>query len=45
MALNDALPDMERDIRFFPVTNDKPKTLSLTQIEHYNRYGYMAVIC
>ena len=41
MALNDALPDMERDIRFFPVTNEKPKTLSLTQIEHYNRYGYI----
>ena len=35
MALTDALPDMQREIRFFPVANDEPKHLSKAQVEQY----------
>ncbi|MCU0706708.1 MAG: phytanoyl-CoA dioxygenase family protein [Pirellula sp.] len=37
-----ALKALGRDLKFYPVTNDHPKTLSLAQIEHYNRLGYIA---
>ena len=36
MALTDALPEMQREIRFFPVKNDEPKHLSKAQVEQYN---------
>ena len=41
MALTDALPEMQREIRFFPVKNDEPKHLSKAQVEQYNTQGYV----
>lgn len=37
----DELRLMERDLRFHPVVNDKPRTLSHAQIEQFNRDGYL----
>ena len=37
----DELASMNRDLRFHPVVNPKPKTLSPAQIEHFNREGYL----
>jgi non-haem Fe2+, alpha-ketoglutarate-dependent halogenase len=41
MAITNALPDMERDLRFFPIDNKNPKTLTKTQIDQYNEKGYI----
>jgi non-heme Fe2+,alpha-ketoglutarate-dependent halogenase len=35
------LAQMERDLRFHPCSNSAPKTLSLSDIEHFNRQGYL----
>jgi ectoine hydroxylase-related dioxygenase (phytanoyl-CoA dioxygenase family) len=37
----DELDSMNRDLRFHPVVNLKPKTLSPAQIEQFNREGYL----
>lgn len=39
-----AYPDLERDLRFFPLGVDSPKLLSEAQIQHYNDKGYIAPI-
>jgi len=36
------LAALERDLRFYPVDNKHPKTLSCEQVEHYNKLGYIA---
>ena len=41
MPITNAIPDMEREIRFHPVVNDHPKKLTPTQIAHYNEKGYL----
>lgn len=41
MAITDALPDMEREIKFFPVENEKPRTLSRDQVDQFNERGYL----
>jgi hypothetical protein len=37
----DELAAMNRDLRFHPVVNPKPKTLTPAQIEQFNREGYL----
>lgn len=41
MAITDALPDMEREIKFFPVENKNPRTLSRDQVDQFNERGYI----
>ena len=41
MAITDALPDMEREIEFFPVENKYPQTLTRDQIDQFNERGYL----
>lgn len=38
------LANLQRDLRFHPVTNALPKVLSAEQLEHFNRLGYVAPI-
>ena len=40
MALTDALPDMERELRFFPA-GESPKTLTPAQVKQFNEKGYI----
>ena len=40
----DDIRQMNRDLRFHPVDNEVPRTLTRTQIEHYNRDGYLKEI-
>ena len=42
--LLDAYPDLQRDLRFFPLGVDQPRHLSREQIQHYNEKGYIAPI-
>lgn len=42
MPQTDALPDMQRELKFFPVENPNPKSLSPAQIDHFNAKGYIA---
>ena len=41
MAVTDAIPDMERELRFFPIENDHPKRLTRDQVRCYNEQGYI----
>jgi hypothetical protein len=38
---HDDLRQMDRDLRFHPVTNHLPRTLSFAQIEQFNRDGFL----
>ncbi|MEM7250517.1 MAG: phytanoyl-CoA dioxygenase family protein [Pseudomonadota bacterium] len=42
--VNDAYPELQRDLRFFPLGVDEPKTLTKDQIAHYNERGFIAPI-
>jgi hypothetical protein len=37
----EALQNIDRDLKFHPCTNRQPKTLTLDQIEYFNREGYL----
>ncbi|HVW00946.1 MAG TPA: phytanoyl-CoA dioxygenase family protein [Planctomycetaceae bacterium] len=37
----EALQNIDRDLKFHPCTNRQPKTLTLDQIEFFNREGYL----
>ena len=37
----DEIRQMDRDLRFHPVENEHPRTLSFPQIEQFNRDGYL----
>lgn len=39
-----AYPDLDRDLRFFPLGVDEPRLLTPEQIRHYNEMGYVAPI-
>ena len=39
-----AFPELERDLRFFPLGVDNPRTLTTRQIEQYNDKGYVVPI-
>lgn len=39
--MNDAMPDLERDLTFHPIENASPKTLSAEQIRRYNETGFV----
>ena len=41
MAINDAIPEMNRDLRFFPVETQNPQALTKEQIDQYNAQGYI----
>ena len=41
MPISDALPEMKREIRFFPVENDDPQKLSSAEIGQFNAEGYI----
>ena len=41
MPLTDALPDMERELKFYPAETDRPKKLTGDQIGDYNEKGYV----
>ena len=41
MPITDALPEMKRELRFFPVRNEHPKTLTPDQIAFFNENGYL----
>ncbi|MCC7421265.1 MAG: phytanoyl-CoA dioxygenase family protein, partial [Planctomycetaceae bacterium] len=38
---SDELGTIERDLRFHATRNDHPKTLSRSQIDQFNREGYI----
>jgi non-haem Fe2+, alpha-ketoglutarate-dependent halogenase len=38
---HDEIRAMDRDLRFHPVENERPGTLSFAQIEQFNRNGYL----
>ena len=40
----DAYPELQRDLRFFPLGVNDPKRLTRTQIRHYNERGFIAPI-
>ena len=41
MPIMDALPDMKRDLKFFPVENGNPQKLTAEQIRQFNEKGYI----
>ena len=41
MPITDALPDMERELKFFSATNDNPQKLTHAQIRQFNEQGYI----
>ena len=41
MAVVDAIPKMERDLRFFPTTTTHPRKLTAEQISYFNEKGYV----
>jgi len=41
MPISDALPEMNRELRFFPVENSNPRTLTPGQISFFNENGYL----
>ena len=40
----DAYPELQRDLRFFPLGVENPRLLTHAQIQHYNEKGYIAPI-
>ncbi len=42
MAITDAHPDLNRTLKFFPVENENPLTLSKAQIQHFNENGFIS---
>lgn len=43
-AHEDAYPELQRAIRFFPLGVEEPEHLSRAQVQHYNEKGYIAPI-
>ena len=41
MQISDAIPEMERELKFFPADNTKQNILSTEQIDHYNINGFI----
>ena len=41
MPITDALPDMERVLKFFSATNDNLQKLTHAQIHQFNEQGYI----
>jgi non-heme Fe2+,alpha-ketoglutarate-dependent halogenase len=41
MSLTNAIPEMERDLRFHPATTTDPKHLTRDQVAQYNEKGYV----
>ena len=41
MPITDAIPDMKRELKFFPVANKNPKKLAKEQIAQFNEQGYI----
>ena len=41
MPIDDAMPELERNIQFFAVENDQPKRLAPQQIQQFNQKGYV----
>ena len=41
MPITDALPDMKRDLKFFPAENENPQKLTVEQIHQFNEKGYI----
>ena len=42
--MNDAMPELDRDLKFHPIENANPRTLSREQIRRYNEKGYVLPI-
>jgi chlorinating enzyme len=41
MLVTNAIPDMERELRFFPVDNPRPRKLTAAQIRQFDEKGYI----
>ena len=41
MPITDALPDMKRELKFYPAKNNAPKKLTREQIQYFNEKGYI----
>ena len=41
-TIEDAFPDLERELDFIPLGVDTPQVLTHEQIQHYNEFGYVA---
>ena len=41
MSETNALPDMQRELRFYPAQNQSPRHLTSTQVEQFNDKGYV----
>jgi len=40
--ITDAMPDLKRELRFFPVQNNRPRKLTPEQIQRFNEKGYIS---
>jgi non-heme Fe2+,alpha-ketoglutarate-dependent halogenase len=43
-AIENAFPELERELDFIPLGVPNPKVLTQAQIDHYNEFGYVAPI-
>jgi hypothetical protein len=41
-TIENAFPELERELDFIPLGVDNPKVLTQEQIHHYNEFGYVA---
>jgi len=41
MTISYGHPNMNRLLKFFPISNSNPKNLTHEQIEHFNKWGYI----
>ncbi|MEE2658491.1 MAG: phytanoyl-CoA dioxygenase family protein [Candidatus Latescibacterota bacterium] len=41
MSITNAMPDVERDLEFFPVHNASPQALTAEQVRQYNELGFI----
>jgi hypothetical protein len=41
MAIKNAMPELKRTLKFYPIENSNPEKLTKEQIQHYNEKGYI----
>ena len=41
MAIKDAMPELKRTLKFYPIENPNPQKLTEEQIQHFNEKGYI----
>ena len=41
MAVLDAIPDKERELKFFPAETTNPQKLTMAEVDKFNEKGYI----